>query len=428
MQTAGTRGRTAMVLTMVLTFSACDAIRFWEKKETPVDTSTPIEREVMGVRNKATIIQSTITTLDRRNVPTFRLGDSTIDVSLYSEGGMLRLIDERIQAASSSRFRNRYYFDNDGFFHYYGRGDLRVNLGVDPPEYAELVSRMYFNTKGNLFHSEKLINNLETGLESQEVPRVMRRAFALRSLDWGDSVGVNTTGFLDMLYTAENLPAEQEMVSTLREDDPSGTAIIGEDQAEKEAAGVPESEPGSKAPATVQPTQNIGSVERTQKSSTRRQTSEATQQRAAQTQPAVPPTQQRTSPSVPGAPPPAPVPADEILIEKHTHAMLPGQLSSHRIRFQKGNTGATLSAAVKKGRHMEYVLRARRGQRMSVSMQTSDPHAYFRVFLKDGDISGQRRNWSGTLPRYDDYHIVVYLRTEAPRNAEAAYTITMSVE
>ncbi|PLX26393.1 MAG: hypothetical protein C0600_10945 [Ignavibacteria bacterium] len=108
--------------------------------------------------------------------------------------------------------------------------------------------------------------------------------------------------------------------------------------------------------------------------------------------------------------------------------MLPGELSSHRIRFQKGNTGATLSASVKKGRHMEYVLRARRGQNMSVSLQTSDPNTYFRVFLNDGDISGQRRNWSGTLPRYEDYHIVVYLRSDAPRNAEGAYTITMSVK
>ncbi len=414
MQTAGKWVQVTMVLAVVLAFTACDAIRFWEKNEAPVETSTPIEREVMGVRNKATIIQSSISMLDRRNVPSFVIGDSTFDVSLYSEGGVLRLIDERIQTRSSSRFRNRYYFDNDGFFHYYGRGDLRVNPGINPPEFAELVERMYFNTKGNLFHSEKLINNLATELESQEVPGVMRRAFALRSLDWGDSTGVNTYAFLDMLYTAEDLPAGQEMVSTFRDD----TSI----DADPEDAAVTESEKVETAPA---PKPNADADQPAQRKSTPAAANKSSEK---QTEPAAAPRQQVSKPALSTAPPPAPVPVDEILIEKHTHAMLPGELSSHRIRFQKGNTGATLSASVKKGRHMEYVLRARRGQNMSVSLQTSDPNTYFRVFLNDGDISGQRRNWSGTLPRYEDYHIVVYLRSDAPRNAEGAYTITMSVK
>jgi hypothetical protein len=108
--------------------------------------------------------------------------------------------------------------------------------------------------------------------------------------------------------------------------------------------------------------------------------------------------------------------------------MLPGTLSSHRIRFQKGSSGAKLSASVRKGRHKEYVLRARRGQTMSVTLQTDDPNTYFRVFLSDGDISGQRRSWSGSLPRYADYHIVVYVRSEAAGNTEAAYTVSMSIQ
>jgi len=130
----------------------------------------------------------------------------------------------------------------------------------------------------------------------------------------------------------------------------------------------------------------------------------------------------------PPAPPPAAVPADQILIAAHTHVMLPGTLSSHRIRFQKGSTGATLSASVRKGKHKEYVLRARRGQKMTVSLQTDDPNVYFRVFLDDGDISGQRRAWTGSLPRYDDYHIVVYRRSDARGDAAGAYTVSMSIQ
>jgi hypothetical protein len=108
--------------------------------------------------------------------------------------------------------------------------------------------------------------------------------------------------------------------------------------------------------------------------------------------------------------------------------MLPGTLSSHRIRFQKGSTGATLSASVRKGHHKEYVLRARRGQHMSVTLQTSHPDVHFRVFLNDGDISGQRRNWGGALPRSEDYHIVVYVRQDSRSTDEGAYTITMGIQ
>ena len=122
------------------------------------------------------------------------------------------------------------------------------------------------------------------------------------------------------------------------------------------------------------------------------------------------------------------MPADEVLIEPHSHAMLPGKLSSHRIRFQEGHTGATLSASVRKGSHNEYVLRARRGQRMSATLQSDSPDVFFRVFLNDGDISGRRRSWSGTLPRTADYHIVVYIRLDAAGGTRAAYTISMGIE
>ena len=111
-------------------------------------------------------------------------------------------------------------------------------------------------------------------------------------------------------------------------------------------------------------------------------------------------------------------------IPAHTHRMLPGSVRSARVQFQKGSNGVTLTAQAGKGAHQEYVLRARRGQGMNVTLDSENPDVYFRIFLNDGDISGERRSWSGTLPRYGDYHVVVYVK-----GAQAAgFTITIGIQ
>jgi hypothetical protein len=141
-----------------------------------------------------------------------------------------------------------------------------------------------------------------------------------------------------------------------------------------------------------------------------------------------PPAQQ---PMVKKASPPAEIAgADDAdaFIETHVHAMLPGTLNIHRMRFQKGSTSASYSTEVSKGKHEEYVLRARRDQRMGISLQCENSDVYFRVFLRDGDISGQRRSWNGTLPRYGDYHVVVYLKNGSRSTGEVPCTLTVSIE
>ena len=107
--------------------------------------------------------------------------------------------------------------------------------------------------------------------------------------------------------------------------------------------------------------------------------------------------------------------------------MLPGSLTSSRVQFKKGSTGVTVSAQLEKGRHSEYVLRARRGQSMSVNLDTEQPDVHFRVFLDNSDISGERRSWTGSLPRYADYHIVVYLHSKATVQS-SGFTVTIGIQ
>ena len=439
MRSARAFSQLSLLVASLLLLSGCDRLRFWEDNEVPVETASPMERQVMDVRKKATVIQSAITRLDRRNVPTFQLGDSRMDISLYTEAGKMRLIDERLQFTDGSTERNRYYFENESFFHYYGQAKKRVNPDENPPMIADIRTRMYFNDKGNFFHSEKTIDGMLTDMDDVELPNTMRRAFALRALEWSDSGGnVDTAAFTDLLYTAMQLREELGRSNVDQQGDPGvteETAAAETPQPQDEIAAASsqndtETVPGTSAEsARESTTRSAKPAASSPKPSTAKTAPAKTPARTAepqQTAAVKPPPKRDAAP--PPLPPPAVVPADEVLIEAHTHAMLPGSLSSHRIRFQKGNSGTTLSASVRKGRHKEYVLRARRGQKMSVTLQTDDAQVYFRVFLNDGDISGQRRAWTGTLPRYDDYHIVVYRRSDARGDAPASYTVSMSIQ
>ena len=108
--------------------------------------------------------------------------------------------------------------------------------------------------------------------------------------------------------------------------------------------------------------------------------------------------------------------------------MVPGNLTSQRLRFPKGSTNASVRSAVAKGKHLEYVLHAREGQTMNVSLQSDNSDLSFRIFLRNGDISGKRRAWSGTLPRTGDYHVLVYLRSDAQGGKDLPFTLTVGIE
>ena len=76
---------------------------------------------------------------------------------------------------------------------------------------------------------------------------------------------------------------------------------------------------------------------------------------------------------------------------------------------------------------------ARRGQTLSVRMQTSNASAYFNVLPRGGDgtaLEGAANvvDWRGVLPANGDYVVRVYLmRNAARRDEHANYTLTVGV-
>ncbi|MCC8998110.1 MAG: DNA breaking-rejoining protein [Candidatus Contendobacter sp.] len=95
------------------------------------------------------------------------------------------------------------------------------------------------------------------------------------------------------------------------------------------------------------------------------------------------------------------------------------------IRFTKGATQATLKARIKGDEDVDYTLRAKAGQTMTVTLKTSNPMNYFNVLPPDTDEAlfvGQDGSgrFEGKLPKDGDYTIRVYLIRSAARRNESA--------
>jgi hypothetical protein len=104
-----------------------------------------------------------------------------------------------------------------------------------------------------------------------------------------------------------------------------------------------------------------------------------------------------------------------------------------RVQFARGSSSSTLKGALKGDEIHDYVLSAKAGQSMHVTLKTSSTSAYFNVLppgseaaLFIGSTSGNK--WNGTLPVDGEYRVRVYLmRSAARRNAKATYTLSIGI-
>ncbi|MFZ1643719.1 MAG: hypothetical protein WAV07_20265 [Candidatus Contendobacter sp.] len=103
------------------------------------------------------------------------------------------------------------------------------------------------------------------------------------------------------------------------------------------------------------------------------------------------------------------------------------------IQFAKGATQATIQARIKGGKDVDYTIRAKAGQTMTVTLKTNNPMNYFNVLPPGADEAlfvGQdgSGHFEGALPKDGEYIIRVYLmRPAARRNESAQYTLTVKV-
>jgi hypothetical protein len=109
-------------------------------------------------------------------------------------------------------------------------------------------------------------------------------------------------------------------------------------------------------------------------------------------------------------------------------------IRSQAVQFKKGASSATVKGTLKGDHTIDYKLRARAGQTMSVKLATSNGANYFNVLPpgSQGEAifvgSTDGNEWSGTLAADGEYTIRVYLmRSAARRNESAAYTLTVGV-
>src|SRR5512137_579749 len=117
-----------------------------------------------------------------------------------------------------------------------------------------------------------------------------------------------------------------------------------------------------------------------------------------------------------------------------SRALAAAPIESRPVHFAKGASSATVKGTIKGDQTIDYKVRAKAGQAMSVKLVTRNGANYFNVLppgsndvaIFVGSTSGNE--WSGALPSDGEYTVRVYLmRSAARRNESAAYTLTVAV-
>ena len=107
---------------------------------------------------------------------------------------------------------------------------------------------------------------------------------------------------------------------------------------------------------------------------------------------------------------------------------------SKRVKFPPGRTTVILKGKTTGGPSesggmdpVTYVLRARKGQRMTLHLTSARKNAVLAVYSPGMEPMGDGPNgkdWSGTLPKSGDYEIIVFPEDEA---TDTTFTLEVTV-
>jgi len=108
--------------------------------------------------------------------------------------------------------------------------------------------------------------------------------------------------------------------------------------------------------------------------------------------------------------------------------------TKQRVRFPRGTMGTILRGRVRGYDTADYLVGARAGQQMTVSLRSDNDSNYFNVTapgareaLFQGAMEGGDAQF--TTPRNGDYIVRVYLMRNAARRGEVgAYTLEISIQ
>ncbi len=106
---------------------------------------------------------------------------------------------------------------------------------------------------------------------------------------------------------------------------------------------------------------------------------------------------------------------------------------TERVQFARGTSSVTLRGEIRGFASVDYLVGARAGQAVEISMRTSNDSAYFNVLPPRGEqavfvgSSGGSR-FTGRLSQTGDYRVRVYLMRNAARRGERAnYSLTIAI-
>ncbi len=114
---------------------------------------------------------------------------------------------------------------------------------------------------------------------------------------------------------------------------------------------------------------------------------------------------------------------------------LAGDIHTKRVHFAKGANSATIEGRIQGRMDIDYVLGAKQGQSMNVSLSTDNGANYFNIIApgKENEAmfvgSSSGNQFEGTLPASGDYKVRVYLMRSAARRDEIAnYRLEMIID
>jgi hypothetical protein len=110
-----------------------------------------------------------------------------------------------------------------------------------------------------------------------------------------------------------------------------------------------------------------------------------------------------------------------------TAIIVPAQSDrTRRVRFARGRTTTVIKDAVVRGTRDRYILRASRGQTLTVHITSLEDNAVFNIYRLGSrralDGAEETTDWTGELPRNGDYVIEV-----GGTRGNATYTLEVTI-
>ena len=122
------------------------------------------------------------------------------------------------------------------------------------------------------------------------------------------------------------------------------------------------------------------------------------------------------------------------LVASLSPARASDDIRTERVRFKPGTTSTAIEGSIKGYAIVDYLVGAREGQQMNVSLATKHTATYFNILAPgENEVamfngSTSENQYEGTLPKSGDYKIRVYMmRSAAQRDETANYRLEIII-